>query len=77
MEEEETQKWHRRQKFYLAMLRAKLTNAAAQRINARNIHQVQQLLEAVKENFKPDGSATYVHLYRCYLALTRQNCGSA
>ncbi|CRG92846.1 hypothetical protein PISL3812_09917 [Talaromyces islandicus] len=76
-EEEEARQWTRRQKFYSAMITAKLTNAAAQRINAFDIAQVQPLINAVKNNFKPEGSGTYVQLQRRYLSLTRAKCGSA
>ncbi|PVH91283.1 hypothetical protein DM02DRAFT_469498, partial [Periconia macrospinosa] len=47
---------------------AKLTHNAAQRINAFEIHQVQPLLQAVKENFKPKGSGTYINLQRRYMS---------
>ncbi|CAG9955910.1 unnamed protein product [Clonostachys rosea f. rosea IK726] len=77
LEEEEARQWERRQKFYSAMLTAKLTHNAAQRINAFEIHQVHSLLRAVKEKFKPEGSGTYVNLQRRYMSLTREKCGSA
>jgi hypothetical protein len=34
------------------------------------------LLKAVKDNFKPEGSGTYVQLQRRYVSLTRTNYGS-
>jgi hypothetical protein len=77
LEEEEARQWAHRQKFYSAMLAAKLTPNAAQRIAATEIHRVQQLLEAVKANFKPEGSGAYVNLQRRYMSLTREKCGSA
>ncbi|KAK7212007.1 hypothetical protein V2G26_019185 [Clonostachys chloroleuca] len=77
LEEEAVQQWDRRQKFYSAMLTAKLTHNAAQRINAFGIHRVHSLLRAVKQNFKPEGSGTYVNLQRRYMSLTREKCGSA
>ncbi|CAI6013798.1 unnamed protein product, partial [Clonostachys chloroleuca] len=77
LEEEDAQQWDRRQKFYSAMITAKLTHNAAQRINAFEIHRVHSLLKAVKQNFKPEGSGTYVNLQRRYMALTREKCGSA
>ncbi|KAF2684427.1 hypothetical protein K458DRAFT_260694, partial [Lentithecium fluviatile CBS 122367] len=55
----------------------KLTHNAAQRINASEIHRVQQLLRRVKDSFKPEGSGTYVNLQRRYISLTRDQCGSA
>lgn len=64
MEEEEARQWIHRQKFYSAMITAKLTHSAAQRINAFKISQVQLLLKAVKNSFKPEGSGTYVNLQR-------------
>jgi hypothetical protein len=75
-EGEEAQKWTHRQKFYSAMITAKLSHDAAQRINAFDITQVQSLLKAVKDNFKPEGSGTYVQLQRRYMSLTRTKCGS-
>ncbi|XRM42623.1 hypothetical protein ABZX51_005833 [Aspergillus tubingensis] len=77
IEEEEARQWTHRQKFYSAMITAKLTHNAAQRINAFEISQVQALLKAVKDNFKPEGTGTYVNLQRRYMALTREKCGSA
>lgn len=76
IEEEDIQQWDERQKFYAAMIAAKLTHNAAQRINAFEIHQVKSLLQKVKENFKPEGSGTYVNLQRRYMSLTREKCGS-
>ncbi|KAJ5543823.1 hypothetical protein N7513_003404 [Penicillium frequentans] len=76
-EEEEARQWTRRQKFYSAMITAKLTHNAAQRINAFEISQVQALLKAVKDNFKPEGTGTYVNLQRRYMSLTKVKCGSA
>ncbi|KAJ5202875.1 hypothetical protein N7449_004954 [Penicillium cf. viridicatum] len=58
------------------MITAKLTHNAAQRINAFKIPRVQALLKAVQDNFKPEGSGTYVSLQRRYIALTRDKCGS-
>ncbi|KAJ5337477.1 uncharacterized protein N7506_005499 [Penicillium brevicompactum] len=75
-EEEEARQWIHRQKFYSAMITAKLTHNAAQRINAFEIPRVQALLKAVQDNFKPEGSGTYVSLQRRYMALTRDKCGS-
>uniref|UniRef100_A0A093VNJ9 Copia protein n=1 Tax=Talaromyces marneffei PM1 TaxID=1077442 RepID=A0A093VNJ9_TALMA len=75
-DEEEAQKWTHRQKFYSAMITAKLSHDAAQRINAFNINRVQALLKAVKDNFKPEGSGIYVQLQRRYMSLTRAKCGS-
>ncbi|CAG9948808.1 unnamed protein product, partial [Clonostachys rosea f. rosea IK726] len=75
--EEDAQQWDHRQKFYSAMLTAKLTHNAAQRINAFEIHRVYSLIKAVKENFKPEGSGTYINLQRRYMSLTREKCGSA
>jgi hypothetical protein len=77
MEEEEAQHWSHRQTFYSSMIAAKLTHNAAQRINAFEITRVQSLIKAVKENFKPEGSGTYVNLQRRYMSLTRAKCGSA
>ncbi|KAL2848999.1 hypothetical protein BJX68DRAFT_255613 [Aspergillus pseudodeflectus] len=77
IEEEEAGQWTRRQKFYSAMITAKLSHNAAQRINAFEISQVQALLKAVKDSFKPEGTGTYVNLQRRYMALTRDKCGSA
>jgi hypothetical protein len=77
LEEEEAQQWSHRQTFYSAMIAAKLTHNAAQRINAFEIIRVQSLIKAVKENFKPEGSGTYVSLQRRYMSLTRAKCGSA
>ncbi|OKP10343.1 hypothetical protein PENSUB_4232, partial [Penicillium subrubescens] len=77
MEEEEAQHWSHRQTFYSSMIAAKLTHNAAQRINAFEITRVQPLIKAVKENFKPEGSGTYVNLQRRYMSLTRAKCGSA
>ncbi|KUL81311.1 hypothetical protein ZTR_09814 [Talaromyces verruculosus] len=74
--EEEAQKWTHRQKFYSAMITAKLSHDAAQRISAFDITRVQLLLNAVKNNFKPEGSGTYVQLQRRYMSLTRVKCGS-
>ncbi|KAJ6016530.1 hypothetical protein N7540_011121 [Penicillium herquei] len=76
IEEEDARKWIHRQKFYSAMITAKLTHNAAQRINAFNISYVQVLLQAVRNNFKPEGSGTYVSLQRRYMALARDKCGS-
>jgi hypothetical protein len=53
LEEEDVQQWDGRQKFYSAMLTAKLKHNAAQRIHALEIHRVPSLVKAVKENFKP------------------------
>ncbi|RAO71520.1 uncharacterized protein BHQ10_007532 [Talaromyces amestolkiae] len=75
--EEEAQKWTHRQKFYSAMITAKLSHDAAQRISAFNITRVQLLLNAVKNNFKPEGSRTYVQLQRRYMSLTRAKYRSA
>lgn len=77
LEEEEAQQWSHRQTFYSAMIAAKLTHNAAQRINACEITRVQSLIKAVKEHFKPEGSGTYVNLQRRYMSLTRAKCGSA
>jgi len=77
MEDEEARKWIHRQKFYSAMITAKLTHSAAQRINAFETSQVHSLLKAVKDSFKPEGSGTYVNLQRRYMSLTRDKCGSA
>jgi hypothetical protein len=74
IEEEEARQWIHRQKFYSAMITAKLTHNAAQRIDAFEISRVQVLLKAVKDNFKPEGSGTYVSLQRRYMALTRDKC---
>lgn len=41
IEEEDAQQWCHRQKFYSAMITAKLTHNAAQQINAFEIHRVQ------------------------------------
>ncbi|KAJ6157205.1 hypothetical protein N7497_006090 [Penicillium chrysogenum] len=76
IEEEAARQWIHRQKFYSAMITAKLTHNAAQRINAFEIPRVQALLKAVQDNFKPEGSGTYVSLQRRYMALTRDKCGS-
>ena len=76
IEEEEAQQWTHRQKFYSAMITAKLTHNAAQRINAFEISQVQLLLKAVENSFRPEGSGTYVNLQRQYMSLTRDKCGS-
>ncbi|KAJ5829151.1 uncharacterized protein N7525_007404 [Penicillium rubens] len=76
-EEEEARKWAHRQKFYSAMITAKLTHNAAQRINASDISRVHVLLKAVQDNFKPEGTGTYVNLQRQYMSLTREKCGSA
>ncbi|KAF4769462.1 hypothetical protein HAV15_008892 [Penicillium sp. str.  len=76
-EEEGARQWTHRQKFYSAMITAKLTHNAAQRINAFEISRVQALLKAVKDNFKPEGTGTYVNLQRQYMSLTREKCGSA
>ena len=76
-EEEEVQQWSHRQTFYASMIAAKLTHNAAQRINAFDITRVQSLIKAVKDNFKPEGSGTYVNLQRRDMSLTRANCGSA
>jgi hypothetical protein len=59
------------------MITAKLTHNAAQRINAFEILQVQLLIKAVKDHFKPEGTGTYVNLQRRYMSLTREKCGSA
>ncbi|KAJ5264664.1 hypothetical protein N7505_007457 [Penicillium chrysogenum] len=59
------------------MIAAKLTHNAAQRINAFEITRVQTLIKAVKENFKPEGSGTYVNLQRRYMSLPRAKRGSA
>jgi hypothetical protein len=76
VEEGDAQQWEHRQRFYSAMITAKLTHNAAQRINAFQIHRVYQLLNAVKDNFKPEGSGTYVNLQRRYMSLSREKCGS-
>ncbi|KKZ65716.1 hypothetical protein EMCG_08482 [[Emmonsia] crescens] len=76
-EEEEARRWTHRQKFYSAMIAAKLTHNAAQRIKASEISQVETLIKAVKNNFKPEGTGTYVNLQRQYMSLTREKCGSA
>jgi hypothetical protein len=75
-DEEEAQKWTHRQKLYSAMIAAKLTHDAAQRINAFNVTRVQALLQAVKAKFKPEGSGTYVQLQKRYMSLSRATCGS-
>ncbi|KAL4937119.1 hypothetical protein BDV06DRAFT_227260 [Aspergillus oleicola] len=77
IEDEEARQWTYRQKFYSAMITAKLTHNAAQRINAFMISRVHALLKAVKENFKPEGTGTYVKLQQRYMSLTREKCGSA
>ncbi|KAJ5473962.1 hypothetical protein N7475_003528 [Penicillium sp. IBT 31633x] len=77
IEEEEARQWNHRQKFYSAMITAKLTHNAAQRISAFAISRVNALLKAVKDNFKPEGTGTYVNLQRQYMSLTREKCGSA
>ncbi|KAI3056906.1 hypothetical protein CBS147353_11111 [Aspergillus niger] len=77
IEEDEARQWTHRQKFYSAMITAKLTHNAAQRINAFEISQVQLLIQAVKDHFKPEGTGTYVNLQRRYMSLTREKCGSA
>ncbi|KAJ6047281.1 uncharacterized protein N7446_012115 [Penicillium canescens] len=77
LEEEGAQQWSHRQTFYSSMIAAKLTHNAAQRINAFEITRVQTLIKAVKDNFKPEGSGTYVNLQRRYMSLTRAKCGSA
>ncbi|OJD25384.1 hypothetical protein ACJ73_03245 [Blastomyces percursus] len=59
------------------MIAAKLTHNAAQRIKAFDISQVQPLIKAIKDNFKPEGTGTYVNLQRQYISLTREKCGSA
>jgi hypothetical protein len=59
---EDGSQWYCCQKFYSAMITAKLSRSAAQRINAFKIHLVQSLLQAVKGSFKPEGSGTYVNL---------------
>ncbi|KAJ5743408.1 hypothetical protein N7533_010510 [Penicillium manginii] len=64
------------EEFYSAMITAKLTHNAAQRINAFEIPRVQVLLKAIQDNFKLEGSGTYVNLQRRYMALTRDKCGS-
>ncbi|OJD10622.1 hypothetical protein AJ78_08417 [Emergomyces pasteurianus Ep9510] len=48
-----------------------------QRIKAFDISQVQPLIKAIKNNFKPEGTGTYVNLQRQYMSLTREKCGSA
>jgi hypothetical protein len=77
IEEDEARQWTHRQRFYSAMITAKLTHNAAQRINAFEISQVQPLVKAVKDHFKPEGTGTYVNLQRRYMSLTREKCGSA
>ncbi|KAJ5654904.1 hypothetical protein N7490_001907 [Penicillium lividum] len=77
LEESEARQWTHRQKFYSAMITAKLTHNAAQRINAFEIPRVESLLKAVKEKFKPEGTGTYVNLQQQYMSLTRDKCGSA
>lgn len=72
MEEDEARQWTHRQKFYSAMITAKLSHNAAQRINASEISQVQLLIKAVKNHFKPEGTGTYVNLQRRYMSLTRE-----
>ncbi|KAJ5593542.1 hypothetical protein N7537_010446 [Penicillium hordei] len=57
-EDEEARQWIHRQKFYSAMITAKLTDNATQMINAFEISQVQALLQTVKYNFKLEGSGT-------------------
>ncbi|OJD12139.1 hypothetical protein AJ78_07210 [Emergomyces pasteurianus Ep9510] len=59
------------------MITAKLTHNAAQRIKAFDISQVQPLIKAIKDNFKPEGTGTYVNLQRQYMSLTREKCESA
>jgi hypothetical protein len=44
------------------MIIAKLTHNAAQRINAFKISQVQPLIKAVKDYFKPEGTSIYINL---------------
>ncbi|KAJ5283470.1 hypothetical protein N7505_001450 [Penicillium chrysogenum] len=77
IEEEEARQWTHRQKFYSAMITAKLTHNAAQRISAFEISRVHALLKAVKDSFKPEGTGTYVNLQRRLMSLTRERCGSA
>ncbi|KAE8420441.1 hypothetical protein BDV36DRAFT_293328 [Aspergillus pseudocaelatus] len=77
IEKDKARQWTHRQKFYSAMITAKLTHNAAQRINAFEISQVQLLIKAVKDHFKPEGTGTYVNLQRRYMSLTREMCGSA
>lgn len=74
--ENEANQWAHRQKFYSRMITAKMTRGAVQRIDATDIHHVQALLAAVKKAFKPEGSATYAHLQRQWMSLTREKCGS-
>ncbi|EGE85984.2 hypothetical protein BDDG_08929 [Blastomyces dermatitidis ATCC 18188] len=61
-EEEEARRWTHRQKFYSAMIAAKLTHNAAQQIKASEISQVETLIKAVKNNFKLEGTGTYINL---------------
>ena len=75
-EEEEAQQWHHRQRLFAAMIAEKLTHSAAERVRASEFRQVQPLLQAVKENFKPEGSGTLINLHRQYQSLTRERCGS-
>ncbi|KAA8645036.1 aminoglycoside phosphotransferase family protein [Aspergillus tanneri] len=77
LEEDEARQWTHCQKFYSAMITAKLTHNAAQRINAFEISRVQSLIKAVKDNLKPEGTGTYVNLQRRYMCVTREKCGSA
>lgn len=67
VEEEEAHQWTHRQKFYSAMIAAKLAHQAAQRINAFNFARVQPLIKAVKNSFKPEGSGTYVQLQTIHI----------
>jgi hypothetical protein len=77
IEEDEARQWTHHQKFYLAMITAKLIHNTAQRINAFEISQVQLLIKAVKDHFKPEGTGTYMNLQRRYMSLMREKCGSA
>ncbi|RDH26574.1 hypothetical protein BDQ94DRAFT_177433 [Aspergillus welwitschiae] len=77
IEKDKARQWAHRQKLYSAMITAKLTHNAAQSINVSEISQVQSLIKAVKDLFKPEGIGTYVNLQRRYMSLTREKCGSA
>jgi hypothetical protein len=59
------------------MIMAKLTHNAAQRINAFKISQVQPLIKAVKDHFKPEGTSIYINLQQQYISLIREKYRSA
>ncbi|KAF9729863.1 hypothetical protein PMIN01_11796 [Paraphaeosphaeria minitans] len=72
LDEAGAEQWRDRQTFHSSMIAAKLTENAAQRIDAYHIDRVQSLIRAVRANFKPEGSGTYVTLQRRLLSVTRQ-----